>query len=539
MVARQIFPISALIVIVLVGCTAVLDPTPTPENVAGEVATVMVTRPLATTTPIPPIPTPRAIQATETAVLISTDLSSPTDAPKPTPTHTPYPTATPLTLPDLTWANSLDELTTVDGSSLAWSPVRNQYVFAQVLCDGVIEETRVRIFIADSPTFEPTEITPVQLVCNGLWDDSDFLWHPDGEFFLLSALPNKDDYVDNSTWKISQDGQSWQELPLVGKWLDFSGWLNDTQLVHSQYMAGVSWEIGITDIETGETTTSTYVHAGGVEALTMNFVIASDGDGLDIYSVVALSTEIINPEDTYNPYEKSLSFSNYQFQYVSMFDDVLPGTNQILVTTYDLETLPGEASEEIIRPEEGLHLWNPETDELTLLIPDSTYGRFSPDSHYLAYLTVDSNSHYLHLLDRNSGQIIFSQPATSPGMEDKSRFDFNSSPYISFSPDGRTLTFYSPTPELMLYDLETGEFLPPLTAVPFTPLWSPDSNRFVYQHPTDGLSIFDRRTNTTYPLATTGGKRLSNPQWSYDGTYLSVTVQQEDGSRDTAVLQIP
>ncbi len=75
--------------------------------------------------------------------------------------------------------------------------------------------------------------------------------------------------------------------------------------------------------------------------------------------------------------------------------------------------------------------------------------------------------------------------------------------------------------------------------MPFTPLWSPDSSRFVYQHPTDGLPIFDTRTNTAFQLATSGGERLSNPQWSYDGTYLSVTVQQEDGTRVTAVLQIP
>jgi len=64
----------------------------------------------------------------------------------------------------------------------------------------------------------------------------------------------------------------------------------------------------------------------------------------------------------------------------------------------------------------------------------------------------------------------------------------------------------------MIYDLETDTFLPPLTAVPFTPLWSPDSTRLVFQHPTDGLSIFGLRTQTAYPLATSGSERFSNPQ---------------------------
>jgi hypothetical protein len=40
-------------------------------------------------------------------------------------------------------------------------------------------------------------------------------------------------------------------------------------------------------------------------------------------------------------------------------------------------------------------------------------------------------------------------------------------------------------------------------------------------------------------LAASGSERLSDPQWSFDGTYLSVAVKQEDGSLDTAVLQLP
>lgn len=52
-------------------------------------------------------------------------------------------------------------------------------------------------------------------------------------------------------------------------------------------------------------------------------------------------------------------------------------------------------------------------------------------------------------------------------------------------------------------------------------------------------SIVDTHSLSAYPLAVSGGERLSNPQWSYDGTYLSVNVLQAHGERDTAVLQIP
>lgn len=79
-----------------------------------------------------------------------------------------------------------------------------------------------------------------------------------------------------------------------------------------------------------------------------------------------------------------------------------------------------------------------------------------------------------------------------------------------------------------------------VTAVPATPLWSPDGSRFVYQDPVTGLSIFDSRNEIAYPLALSGSDRLLDPQWSFDGTFLSVTVLQEYWwERETAVLRIP
>jgi hypothetical protein len=81
--------------------------------------------------------------------------------------------------------------------------------------------------------------------------------------------------------------------------------------------------------------------------------------------------------------------------------------------------------------------------------------------------------------------------------------------------------------------------LPPITAVPAEPLWSPDSTCSVYTDPAQGLSIYDTRSHTTYPLAESGGERLSDPQWSFDGAYLSVAYTTEDHEWETAVLSLP
>lgn len=81
--------------------------------------------------------------------------------------------------------------------------------------------------------------------------------------------------------------------------------------------------------------------------------------------------------------------------------------------------------------------------------------------------------------------------------------------------------------------------MPPVTAVPAEPIWSPDSTRFVYTDPTQGSSIYDTRSHTTYPLAEAGGERLTNPQWSFDGAYLSVAYRTDHHTWETAVLSLP
>ena len=163
-----------------------------------------------------------------------------------------------------------------------------------------------------------------------------------------------------------------------------------------------------------------------------------------------------------------------------------------------------------------------------MLIPGSYTGRITPDGQYLAALIPESEFPQLQLSNQFTGQVIFMRPA----------YDGK----LSFSPNGRYFTFFTPETDLIIYDLETGEMLPPLTAVPALPIWSPDSARFVYTDPTLGLSIYDTRNNTTFPLAESGGERLSNPQWSFDSAYLSVVTkigELGEWEWQTAVLALP
>jgi WD40 repeat protein len=296
------------------------------------------------------------------------------------------------------------------------------------------------------------------------------------------------------------------------------------------------------DVESGDIAAWNRIYVGDVYDLTQDYVIENNGARADtLYSAEVLSRQAVREEDSTgrSPYSRSLSIdydvSPYELFFNSRFESTLPNTNQILVLTWDADAV---LDKNILAGsiDTDLQLWNLDTNELDLIIPGGIYGRYSPNHRYLVYLTPETNSSQLHLLDQTTGEIILTQTAFAEAND----YSAEVKAYTTFSPNGRFLTFFNPAHELIIYDLESGEFLAPVTAVPATPLWSPDGSRFVYQDPAAGLSIFDTRSATAYPLAISGSDRLLDPQWSYDGAYLSVRVLQEEWWEwETAVLQIP
>lgn len=505
MIATRVLLPGFLIALVLVGCTAVPNPTPTAENPAGGVATLEATRPM-------PTAQPTTLLVSETAVTIPTL--------PPVSTNTPQPT--PLVLPSLEWSPIVTPVTTVDSWQILWSPTANEFVFDSCADTMFPPPDPLKFNVSSAPDFGSSLISFSDIFCPIL---GDYIWHPDGQQIIFSGT--NDTEIDNffsDIWIMTRQGQGVQNFDRVGKYIEFRGWMDDTTLVYRDHWGAANWQVYILDVNTNTEIASAFLHASGINALTPDFVISGDGmQSEGPFSAAALAREIVAPNNS-SPYLKLLSrdpASCCLYLFNSSSEELLPDSNQVLVRTWDASAYLTDT----IHTPTDLQLWNLETDELTFLIPGGLFGSFSPDGQYLVYTLYGTVPLQLELLNRKTDEIILRQTVAS---------------YTgSFSPDGRTLTFFSSTPELMLYDLETDEFLPPLTAVPYTTFWSPNSSRFVYKHPINGLSIFDLRTHTTYPLAASGSERLSNLQWSYDGTYLSVTIDQEDGSRDTAVLQIP
>ncbi len=539
---RWIFVLS-LLVLLSVGCDTAV-PKPTLTHPAASIAAEAIT--------LPPRPSPVAT-ATE-AIVTETAVAEPSNAPTPKPTFTPTPTEvyirptrTPLSLSPLAWLDSVQEKIVVDDDLIAWSPVSNEFIFDYcarfVFAEDLIDEF---IFIASAPEFLPEDITPDDFFCNSY---SMTEWRPEGTQLLVNGVYSDAEWIGSAGANDSShlfvmdiDGRNLRETNAGGWLFDFEGWMDNQRLVTRGYRGGGNWIVSIFDVDANEELAWAWIYAHFVNYVDTDFVIANSGDPFLGASAAIFSTEAIRPvpeptldigsRDGFGSYINHLSFNEdpWEILYDSRYQDWISESNQMLVLTWN-DDLPEDVLHE--NAVTNLQMWDVETDQLTLIVPNAIYGRISHDRNFLVYMTPSESHPQLQLLNRVSGEIQFVQPAYA---EDDIHFIVAA--FTSFSPNGRFLTFYSPTPELMIYDLEKGEFLPPVTAVPYTPLWSPDNGRFVYDDPENGLSIYEVVTQTTYPLAVNGGDRLSNPQWSFDGTYLSVVVLQEDGEGETAVLQL-
>jgi dipeptidyl aminopeptidase/acylaminoacyl peptidase len=188
----------------------------------------------------------------------------------------------------------------------------------------------------------------------------------------------------------------------------------------------------------------------------------------------------------------------------SRFEDWLPGTNTMLILTWEgsltefdeAHPLDKRLNRNIVTQ---LQLWDVDAYEVSLLVPQGIYGRFSPDGQYLAfhtYLDTSTNNEYdtqLHILRLADEQIILSLPSTE------------------------TIIDFEKIPGSM---------------------WSPTSDRLIYQDKKDNWQIIQVPEGNQISITLNGGARLSFPQWSSDGQYLSLTVRSET-ERGIVILRIP
>jgi hypothetical protein len=533
----RIWIITILLAAGLAACAPenVPTPQPTPKTELAEPIPVTVER----------------VEPTLTATPILTNTPIPTSTPIPVPpTETPTTDTTPIAeastpLPELVWAENIANIASINSFFLNWSPVENEFVYNDCLQRSEQNTSPDDfVFLVTLPKFEKISITPEGFSCFGIIS---LIWSPSGQEIFFTGVQNSqamfpyDESGNVELWRMNKTGMDVTFTHTKGWYLNFEGLLTEKTILYSVYSGGGARYLMLYDLETNQDVASTWLYNPNVKGINSDFAVIEYGNPEFLNSVAIFSPKTLHEErdkfDDLGPNLYDLSFDgtvdNATPNFFSSYADWLPNKNQILVETWDKEVNILELDilhENVI----DLQLWDIESNTLELIAQGAFLGDFSPIETHLSYISSNESGPEIKLLIRDTGEILFSLPVYLEKTSSEILVSFT-----SFSPNGRFFTFFTPETDLMVYDIQIGEMLPPITAVPAEPLWSPDSTRFVYTDPVFGLSIYDTRSHTTYPLAESGGERLSNPQWSFDGAYLSVAYTTEDYGWETAVLSLP
>lgn len=538
-------------ILLLLTCCAeptVLDSTPEVIKTPIDVQSVTVTNENFTVVPADEALVPQVAASPENTKEITTP-----DVFTPSPTATavaPSVTPTPLSLAELIWSESVEVIATVHGEQLVWSPVSNEFVVDSCTELPFLDpRPDFFVFVAREPGFSLEGLETPDIFCS---EYTRFEWRPDGQQLFFNALPVSSPQIESgvfdstSLFAMDRDGTNLHMLGTSGWLFRFDGWMDNSRLIKSSYRGGGNWIVSVYDIDSEAELAWAWIYAHRVQDANAQYVVTESGEPCCFMSAAVFSTTPLrpNPEPTpelnqrvgLGPYIDHLSLVEEprQLLFNSRFEDWLDASNQMLVLTWDAEV--NLASVDLVHdiPVTDLQVWDVNSDTLIKVIPGGIWGRISSDRRYLAYLEPSSESPVLEVLDRNSGTIVLEEFASA----EYDLFYGAVNAFASFSPDGRFLTFFDATAQLVIFDLKNRTTVSTISASLVTPNWSPDSQRFIFVSPSTGLSLFDVQTNRTFPLAVSGDDRLAVPQWSYDGSFLSVTVLQADGTWDTAVLAI-
>lgn len=368
------------------------------------------------------------------------------------------------------------------------------------------------IFRISVPDFTSVSISPLEFVCEPVQDLS---WTPDGSQIVYSGSfpidhplhPSNYGFDNSALYIMDRDGGNNRPINFdtaYGRWPYFAGWLDDTTLVYKYYAGGGHDFVTKLDIRSGLRSSETLIHMGSGYEPGLNYIAVNNGMWQDeAITAVAISEFSIHSDPAFSEGQFMICLSNFCgalpcvqspcLKDNSLFEDWLPGSNSMLVLTWESGThLTNEDQETINRyVDTKLQLWDVDTQAVASVVNGGIFGRFSPDGQFLAFHTL-SPEPQLHLFEMASSRVILSLPSAEPRLK------------------------------------WSGEVF----------FWSPHNNRLIYQDDQGNWNILTAPDGNLIPLTINGGARLSRPQWSYDGRYLSFSVRDEDEG-GTAVILAP
>jgi len=452
-----------------------------------------------------------------------------------------------------------------------WSPVDNKLILHSCF-RGQDNKRIVRI---DAPEFTEIKMSSDDFNC---YDYFDMAWTPDGQQIIYTGPPPKD-YPDPDrfetmdVWLMGRNGEDAHPIKpgkimagLYSSSFELTDWADNHTVIYKDH-SGTFEIAAILDITTGEYYSWLATTGGSVGPSHPKYLTAS---GLGGFTWVMKRSETPVTTKSLEKMSKEAIFlkatNKLTFTWVL---DWLPGTEQALIFENNPDNL-----------ETRLSLWNVNQNILSILAPHGVDGQFSPNGHFLVYITRDPIQleekdkpaispqqtdfvHQLHLFDMAKQQLTFSTLVTVANESHQPKYPFYHS-LTTFSPDSRYLTFFTSNEltfdgqdvalakditddnfYLHIFDTTNGEIVSSTPSRLEVPIWSPNSYRFIFRDQLDSLTIFSvMNGDSKIPLTQSGGIRVENPQWSFDGSYLSVRFYAKgnvpwEREFQTAIFQVP
>ena len=523
-----------------------------------------------TLTPMPETPlslvvtsTLQASSAAPTANPPSAIPVTPTFTHTPSPTSTPASTATPTTpstvLPGIALDGMLSTTVLLDYVGL-WSPTYDEMVSSYPYNSG---EEQVALAIA------PDFLLRVVDVSGRTYYLPDFSWSPDGSHVLLGTDTDLSVPDVGELWRLDRQGENAQQInDVTGRGLEIVDWLDERTLVTRAYSGGGHYDVNLVDFLSGKVVAWASLVNGPFFKPSKDYVpIASEVSGWFQQFVITRQKQARPFEMVDGPYARSISADAVQAilpESNTVFRDWLPGTNQMLVYAFQYDQV-SEQPPQAAR----LLIWDVDKDKLIDLAPNGVDGRYSPDGHWLALVTLDpaqlddeqltlgpveplpaDAQPHLVLIERDSGRVSLNIPVAA-----SIETSFIVAPYpnyagrLAFSPDNRYLAFVAPDASgsllLNVIELESRQIVQTLLSSDGMPVWSPprsanDLSLLAYRNEQDQWQVFDPSAQAVIPITLAGGEEVFQVAWSPSGQYLSLHVGDASGGhRDTLVVLLP
>ena len=213
----------------------------------------------------------------------------------------------------------------------------------------------------------------------------------------------------------------------------------------------------------------------------------------------------------------------------------MPDSNQMIVLTWSLE---GINDIELVPADMQIQLWDVEVNSLQPLVPEAVHGLISPTANYLAFRTYSAEdlSSQIHIFNTSTREVVF----TDAIFGELEPIWLESSLHMGvFASNGRYFAYLDPNLNLKIVDIETTQQITAVSSSSTEPIWSTNSHSLLFRDPQDNWTLFDLDQSTQTALTIQGGVRAKEPQWSFDGRYLSFKVCTTACQEDAVILEIP